>query len=233
MTRRFDALAKKHGHFIVRETGWPKLDYLSTPEPIEVAKAKLGLAASDKVILYAPTFSPRFTSAEDLLPAVKALADGDYKWIVKFHDLMDRQLAAAYRDALGDQAIFPATPDIVPILTAADILLTDTSSVAYEYLPLDRPIITYRATARVDKGINITQADELAAAIQRSLDQPSEHSDLRRQYCDELHPYNDGASAERVITAIDDIVELDSVKNLKRKPLNLFRKWQIQRMKLI
>jgi len=233
ITSRFEKLARKHGHFFVRETGWPKLDRLNNAASIESAKAKLGLDATDKVILYAPTFSPRFSSAADLLPAVKALATEGYKWIIKFHDLEDKELANGYRDALGNRAIFPSTPDISPLLEAADIMLTDTSSVAYEFLPLDRSIITYRATARVDKGINITQADELGTAIQRSIDQPSEFSDKRHDYLAQLHPHNDGQSASRVVAAIDEIVDQSSVRELKSKPLNIIRKWQIRRMDLI
>jgi hypothetical protein len=233
ITSRFEKLARKHGHFFVRETGWPKLDRLNNMVSIESAKTKLGLDAADKVILYAPTFSPRFSSAADLLPAVKALAAGDYRWIIKFHDLVDKQLAEDYRDALGNRAIFPSAPDISPLLEAADIMLTDTSSVAYEFLPLDRPIITYRATARVDKGINVTQADELGTAIQRSIDQPLEYSNKRHNYLAQLHPYNDGQSASRVVAAIDEIVHQGSIRELKRKPLNLIRKWQIKRMDLI
>ncbi|MFC1480977.1 CDP-glycerol glycerophosphotransferase family protein [Candidatus Neomarinimicrobiota bacterium] len=233
ITRRFEQLARKHGHFFVRETGWPKLDRMSNIASIGSAKTKFGLDATDKVILYAPTFSPRFSSAADLLPAVKTLATGPYRWIIKFHDLMDKELAEDYRQALGSRAIFPSTPDIIPLLEAADIMLTDTSSVAYEFLPLDRPIITYRATARVDKGINITRADELGNGIQRSIDQPCEYSNKRHQYLAELHPYNDGKSASRVIAAIDEVANLDSMEGLKSKPLNLFRKWQIRRMDLI
>ncbi len=123
------------------------------------------------------------------------------------------------------------TPDIIPLLQAATLLITDTSSVAYEFLILDRPIITYRAAVRADKGIDIDTAGALPAAIERALSRPEEQSAQRQRYLAELHPYRDKDSADRVISAIENVLDSGAQRSLKRKPWRPIRRRQIRRLK--
>ncbi len=225
MTNRFQELAQRHGHFLVRETGWPKLDPLATPIGRKAVRATLGLEPDRPVVLYAPTFSPRFTSASDLLEPIAGLKDR-YQWLIKFHDLMDPATKAKYEAQLGPRVVGSDHPDILPLMQAADLLVTDISSVAYEFLLLDRPIITYRAAVRRDKGIDITLAEDLPAVIEQSLREPDEFAPRRRQYLSQLHPYTDGKSAQRVVTAVTEILAAGTHLQLGRKPRNLWRKFQ-------
>ena len=225
MTDRFQKLAQRHGHFLVRETGWPKLDLLAEPIERQAAQAAIGLQLDRPVVLYAPTFSPRFTSAPDLLETIVGLKER-YQWLIKFHDLMDPAVKAQYQAQLGARVVGPDFPDILPLMQASDLLITDTSSVAYEYLLLDRPIITVRAAVRRDKGIDITRAEDLPAAIEQSLKEPDEFAARRQQYLSRLHPYTDGKSAQRVVAAVTDILATDAHLKLRRKPRNLWRKFQ-------
>ncbi len=225
MTGRFQELAQYHGHFLVRETGWPKLDPLAAPIERKAVRATLGLEPDRPVVLYAPTFSPRFTSATYLLEPIAGLKDR-YQWLIKFHDLMDPAVKAQYQAQLGARVVGPDHPDILPLMQASDLLITDTSSVAYEYLLLDRPIITYRAAVRRDKGIDSTRAADLPAAIERSLREPDEFAPRRRQYLNQLHPYTDGKSAQRVVAAVTEILDTGRQLQLGRKPWNLWRKFQ-------
>ena len=89
--------------------------------------------------------------------------------------------------------------DVLPLMNESDVLLTDTSSVAYEYLFFDKPIITFKAKTRIDKGINILGASDLEGAIIRALSDPDEYKENRDFYISELHPYQDGKSSQRVI----------------------------------
>ena len=225
MTSHFQELAQRHGHFLVRETGWPKLDPLAAPIERKVVRGTLGLDPNRPVVLYAPTFSPRFTSAPDLLATIVGLKER-YQWLIKFHDLTDPAVKAKYEAQLGPQVVGADHPDILPLMQASDLLITDTSSVAYEYLLLDRPIITFRAAVRRDKGIDITAAEDLPAAIEQSLREPDEFAARRQQYRSRLHPYTDGKSAQRVVAAITEILSSDLHLKLRRKPRNLWRKFQ-------
>ncbi|MFB0517317.1 MAG: CDP-glycerol glycerophosphotransferase family protein [Candidatus Neomarinimicrobiota bacterium] len=229
-TQRFQKLAHQHRYFLVIETGWPKLDPLAYPQNPQLMRRELGVDPQRPVLLYAPTFPPKYTSAPDLLPAIKQLTGGPYHWLIKFHPLLDQEIKEQYRELCGEFCQVVADLNILPCMQAADILITDTSSVAYEFLLLDRPIITYRAIARQDKGIDITRPAELAGAIRRSLEQPGELAPIRRDYRDQLHPYTDGESSHRVIEAIEKVLQTGLHRQLRRKPLNLVRRLKIRRM---
>ena len=231
LTARFEALARQKGHFLVEETGWPKLDPLAEPVSQNDACRNLGLDPQRPVLLYAPTFSPRYTSAKDLLPVIAQLVEGKIQWLVKLHDLEDPDIIMAFAALEGPSFQLVRTPDIMPLLQAANLLITDTSSVAYEFLILDRPIITYRAAVRADKGINIETAGALPPAIEQALSRPDEHSIQRQRYLDELHPYRDGESSGRVISAIENVLESNAHRSLKRKPWRPIRRRQIRRLK--
>jgi CDP-glycerol glycerophosphotransferase (TagB/SpsB family) len=231
MSRRFTSLAERYGHFMVRETGWPKLDPLTNPQNMHLMRRELGLDSERPVILYAPTFPEKYTSAPDLRdPISDLITAGEYTWLIKFHPLMDSEIVASYRELCGDFCEVVEDLNILPSFQAADILITDTSSVAYEYMLLDRPIITYQATARLDKGIDIQSPSQLAEVIQRSLASPNEFSPARQSYLAEIHPYIDGESSRRVVEAIEDALEQNLAKGLRRKPLNLYRRLKIRRM---
>ena len=75
-TAKFDELQRKYRDFDVIETGWPKLDIYSTDKKKYdfEKKALLEQHKTDKIVLYAPTFSPSLTSAPYLLKEIKALA---------------------------------------------------------------------------------------------------------------------------------------------------------------
>ncbi len=229
-TQRFSRLAEHYRHFLVIETGWPKLDPLAQTQSRQSRRRELSLDESQPVILYAPTFPPKYTSAADLLPAIGQLADGNYHWLIKFHPLMDKEIVNRYRNLQGDNLQVVEDLNIIPWMEAADVLITDTSSVAYEFLLLDRPIITYRALARRDKGVNILQPEDLSGVIRRVLENPDELAHLRREYAAQLHPYSDGQSSRRVFEAIEEVIQGNLHRHLRRKPLNLVRKYKIRRM---
>ncbi|MFQ6613200.1 MAG: CDP-glycerol glycerophosphotransferase family protein, partial [Fidelibacterota bacterium] len=230
MTAIFDGLQRRHGHFLVRETGWPKLDSLNLTDQRAERKKSLGLDPDKPVLLYAPTFSPKLTSAPVLFSEIRALQSRGYQWICKFHSLEKKALISRYQALESPAFQIAKTDDILPLMEAADILITDTSSVAYEFLLLDRPIITYRARARQDKGLDITTPDDLEGAIVRSLLDPGEFSPVRHEILEELHPYRDGQSSQRVVETVQDVLAGGELETLRPKPANRFRKWQLQRM---
>jgi hypothetical protein len=45
-------------------------------------------------------------------------------------------------------------------------------------------------------------------------------------FVNELHPYSDGKSAERILDAIDAFIAAGA-KNPRKKPLNLWRKFKL------
>ena len=92
MTERFNLLAEKHDSFLVRETGWPKLDLFHENCSLPENKRSIGLNPEKDVILYAPTFSPKHSSAPHLFNSINDLRAQDWQWIIKFHDLEKRDI---------------------------------------------------------------------------------------------------------------------------------------------
>jgi CDP-glycerol glycerophosphotransferase (TagB/SpsB family) len=235
MTENFLKIAKQKKHFLVKETGWPKLDPVYKNEwGFSDQKDQLikqyKLIPELPVILYAPTFPPKYTSAPDLLDSINKLKNCKYNWIIKFHSLMDQSIRERYKKLDGNNFRVVDELNILPFMAGSDIMITDTSSVAYEFLHFNRPLITYQAIARRDKGINIQDPSELSPAIERSLNDPNEFSHNRESCLQDIHPYFDGNSSNRVLKGIADILANGLQNDLKQKPQNFIRKYQIRKI---
>lgn len=225
VTEKFNMLQKKYKYFLVRETGWPKIDYILSC-PTERLKEKYGLPSDKKIILYAPTFSKKMQSAEALIDVIPKIIKDDELWLVKLHEFMNKQTKENFEELDDPRIKFINTHDITPYLYIADVMISDTSSVVYEFMILNKPVITYRTMARNDKGIDIQNPEELRPALDRCLNDPAELSDVRKRHISEVNPYLDGKTAERVFTALENIIENNELPQ-KKKPLNLFRKLRI------
>ena len=235
MTENFLKIAKQKKHFLVKETGWPKLDPVYKNEwSFSNQKDQLikqyKLSSELPVILYAPTFPPKYTSAPDLLDSINKLKNCNYNWIIKFHSLMDESIRKRYKKLESNNFCVVDELNILPFMAGSDIMITDTSSVAYEFLSFDRPLITYKAIARKYKGINIQHPSELSPAIERSLNDPNEFSQNRESCLQDIHPYFDGNSSNRVLKGIADILANGLQNDLKQKPQNFIRKYQIRKI---
>ena len=235
MTENYSVLAMHKKHFLVRETGWPKLDPVyknewgfSDQKDQLIKQCKL--IPELPVILYAPTFPPKYTSAPDLLDSINKLKNCKYNWIIKFHSLMDQSIRERYKKLESNNFRVVDELNILPFMAGSDIMITDTSSVAYEFLHFNRPLITYQAIARRDKGINIQDPSELSPAIERSLNDPNEFSHNRESCLQDIHPYFDGHSSNRMLKVIETILTEGLHNELKQKPLNFLRKYQIRKI---
>ncbi len=229
MTQKFNVLEQKHESFLVKETGWPKLDAISQYSNSEKVPESCQFETNDPIILYAPTFSPRYTSAPALIPQIRSLMDKPLNWLIKFHDLMDKNLVKRVKELECKNIKIVESNNIIPLMAESDILIADTSSVTYEYLLFNKPIITYKSTTRRDKGLNIDLPEELFGAIVRSLEDPNEFSEIQKSYLAELHPYYDGKSSERLIKTILEIIRGNQLTGLKKKNPGWMRKRQARK----
>jgi CDP-glycerol glycerophosphotransferase (TagB/SpsB family) len=104
-------------------------------------------------------------------------------------------------------------------MAAADVLVTDYSSVAEEFLVFDRPLIfadhlataSGRDRAQRDKGdwdelfafgLRLTESGEVGTALECSLAQPREYSTQRQKLRDFVFENLDGHCAARAADAI-------------------------------
>lgn len=232
-TRRFEALALEHGDFCVRETGWCKLDPLfDLQKELETVKNNLlKQHKAQKLILYAPTFSPSLTSAPSLFAQWEAFLNRykDYLVVLKFHDLMDAKWKDQYKALFSrfDNALFVKDPDILQWLVMCDLMVSDTSSVVYECLLLDKPVLTFQSRSEQVLWQDFSSPGLLAPLILEEL----ASDPLREQRSNviaDYHPFNDGQSSERML---DEVLKyIDEFGVPESRKLNLYRKFKIRKL---
>lgn len=225
-TRTFNDLKKIHRDFDVIETGWPKLDIYGKNKTTFNSHKKelLELYNAKKIILYAPTFSPKLTSAPFLFEEFKLCAKNkDYVILLKFHPLMDKKWIETYKELADDidNIIFQTENDITKFLLISDILVSDTSSVIYEFILLDKPVITFNNISNNILWENSNDYGKLNGLIEKNITEDSFHS-FRSQIIKEYHPYNDGMSGLRMVEAVEYYLKNNPVP--ERRKISLFRK---------
>jgi CDP-glycerol glycerophosphotransferase (TagB/SpsB family) len=231
-TSRFKEFQKRYKNFEVAETGWSKLDAYTRNKSIllEEKKALLHSLDADKVLLYAPTFSPSLTSATHFKSQLEALATtGKFIINIKFHDLMAKEFIDYYK-ALSERyptVFFKEGRDIVAQFIVADVLISDTSSVIYEFLLLDKPVITLNNISENIKWDDIKNPEELSTAVINNL-KTDPFKKQRAAVIAAYHPYHDGKSSERMVNAMEHYISKNGVPE-KRK-LSLFRQYKINKI---
>ncbi len=134
------------------EEGYPRLDTLFRfPREQVIGKLKkygVSVDASKRIILYAPTWKGRTwreadTGAEQFFAfkeKLESLIDtGKYQILVKVHKLVYEKA----KNELDHEAFIPASMDANEVLSISDILISDYSSIFFDYLALHRPILFY------------------------------------------------------------------------------------------
>ncbi len=225
VTERYKNLQNQYGYFLIRETGWPKIDYILN-YPTKNLREDLNIPVNKKIVLYAPTFSTRHESASSLIDVIPQMIKDDEFWIFKFHELMDPGVIKDYKALDYSRVLVLVDAEITPYLHVSDVMISDTSSVIYEFMVLDKPIVTYKTKARPDKGIDIKKSNELRPALDRCFANPAEFKESRQRNLKEINPYLDGKISERVFRELEAILKQD-IRAKKRKPYNLFRKLQV------
>ncbi len=231
-TKRFNQLKAKHQDFDVIETGWPKLDiYGKNAKSFEKDKENISkLYGADKIVLFAPTFSPRLTSAPHLLSEIEQLAlNTGFVVFVKFHDLMDEKWITAYKNLSHriPNIIFQEEKNIIKFLLIADILISDTSSVIYEFLLLGKPVVSFRNISGNIHWDDSRAYAQLTEKVVENLENDPFKSerDLINQ---EFHPYTDGKSAHRMVEVVEAYIQKNGVP--ASRDLSLPRKLKINNM---
>lgn len=226
-TAKFRELADSHGHFSVAHTGWPKLDPLLS----DALPGKRPQETGDlPVVFFASTFSRSVTAAPALVDTIGQLArSGRWKFIVTLHPKMAPSTVEAYRKLAGENLRFiESDADLLPILPQADVMLCDTSSIMFEFMFLDRPVVTFRTKMPGPYLIDVDEVGSLEPALLQALEYPEGLMAATRELCDDLHSFRDGRSSERVLDAVEEFISGKGVK-LRKKPLNLLRKFKVRR----
>jgi CDP-glycerol glycerophosphotransferase (TagB/SpsB family) len=223
-TDKFNALKQAHPHFNVAETGWPKIDDLMSTPAYQWDKQQ-----DLKTVLYAPTFSPSLTSAPALFETIKMLSSAShYQWLLKFHPKMDKIWVDRYRRIQSPYLHIIDDAAIAPVLKAADVMVSDTSSVITEFALLDKPIVTFNNQSPEDHLINIQHPNELQQSLDVALSNNADLLAKIQRHIATMHPFNDSQSSARVIDATLSMLD-QGRGSLKQKPRNLIRSFKLRK----
>jgi CDP-glycerol glycerophosphotransferase (TagB/SpsB family) len=216
----------------IRLIGMPRLDCLVDGSlQRDQILASIGIDPSRKTVLYAPTWSSYSSVASMGEEIVKRLGASGYAVIVKLHD-RSRQ-GDDYHSGGADwgrrlEPLLKATKGVLAsgsnsssYLMAADVLITDHSSVGFEYLLLDRPLIRIHVPELLEKtdvepvyvelmieaSRSVSDIDQLVAAVDESFADPKVKSDSRRAVASEMF-YRPGTATARAVSEMYNVLEL-------------------------
>ncbi|MEO7122673.1 MAG: CDP-glycerol glycerophosphotransferase family protein, partial [Lacisediminihabitans sp.] len=199
----------------VWEEGYPRNDRLLTGDATAV-RAKLGIADGVKVLLYAPTWRddrPDHVDHLDVSRFTSELGEG-YVTLIRGHS---RTLQPGSDVHAGGVIDVTSYPDISELFLVADALITDYSSVMFDFSVTTKPIFfftpdldRYREVLRgfyfdlipVAPGPVAHTAEELVALVRELPDVASRYADKYVAWRAKFNPRDDGHAAERVIARV-------------------------------
>ncbi|GAA1846095.1 bifunctional glycosyltransferase/CDP-glycerol:glycerophosphate glycerophosphotransferase [Asanoa iriomotensis] len=202
------------------ETGYPRNDRLALATAGEVARvrAELGIEPGQRVVLYAathrehlPGYHPPFDPER-----VRAAAGPDAVLLIRSHYFRDRAVAAPAPADLPGVRDVSAHPSVEDLYLAADVLITDYSSVMFDYAVLDRPIVIYAPdweAYRMIRGVYFDIVAEPPGAVALTLDdlvdtlrtgafESDAATKARSEFRGRFTTLEDGRAAERVIATV-------------------------------
>ncbi|MGW8886730.1 CDP-glycerol glycerophosphotransferase family protein [Streptomyces sp. NPDC055749] len=237
---RFDHFLVRSGHDVntlarayrlpaerLLATGYPRNDALAAARARDEAEGRLprpalaeelGIPDHKKVVLYAPTFRggtgkrKRRRLLLDVARFAQRFGD-EYTLLVRAHYLEAARLPVCPPGTVLDVS---SHHDVTELLTLADVLITDYSSIMFDYALLDRPVVLFApdldayAEARGSyfdlrekaPGPVAETEDELFAVMGRLKATDVEFQEARAAFAEEFGGYDKGDAARTVVRTL-------------------------------
>jgi hypothetical protein len=142
---------------------------------------------------------------------------GGIDWVGRLRPLLERA---------GGRLIDEA--DVSPWMVAADVLITDHSSVGFEYLLLDRPLVRIEMpeliartsippdyiALMVDASTTTRGVHDTVAAVDDAFADPRRGAGSRRAVVEELF-HEPGTATKRALGELYDVIELDAPEEIQ------------------
>ncbi|MFK0253437.1 CDP-glycerol glycerophosphotransferase family protein [Streptomyces sp. NPDC090445] len=211
---------------VLLRAGYPRNDALVEAHRAETQSgervrgplaAELGIDPAKKVLLYAPTFRANADGAVegfefpfDVEEFANRLGDR-FTLLVRTHYLNSVSLPPSVEGRVIDVS---GHHDITPLLALADGLITDYSSVMFDYAVLDRPMLffaydydsyagdirgTYFDLKEKAPGPVVATAGELFQAIAAFDEADAKYAQARQRFLTEFGEYDRGDAARQIV----------------------------------
>lgn len=225
-------------------TGMPRNDFLFVSKGRENLSRLLKINLDyKKIIMYMPTFresvyglltgdSNKYSILDmpgfDLKLFDKYLETLGLIVILKYHPINAQSVLERIKSnrlqniyVLDETKLQEENMDIYEVLNAVDILVTDYSSVYFDFLLLDRPIIftpldieEYRRNVGFllepydfwTPGPKCFTYDDLISSIEKCLNDDGYYKKERETICNIVHHYKDANSSQRVWQLVDELM---------------------------
>jgi CDP-glycerol glycerophosphotransferase (TagB/SpsB family) len=220
-TKPFLKLQKKHQYFEVVETGWSKVDPLFPLTPKR--------EQTKPTVIISSTFTTNLSLAKnrEVVEEIERLSKlGKYYFISVLHPKMEQEIVKRFKNLQNENFEFHDTTELIPLFKRADVMLSDTTSAISEFILQKKPVVTINNNQPKPHLIDIKEASKIEASLDYALRYPPKIMQEIDKFIAITHPYNDGKSSARVIDACLDFLEN---KKIKRKPLNLIRRFKIRK----
>lgn len=205
------------------EHGTPRNDVLlkEAPGKQEKIRSALGLPTDYKIVLYAPTFRKNEDLAiydldyPSVLQSLRRKFGGEWMALVKLHPHL---LSATFRLGAHENVLnVTQYDDIQELLTIADVVITDYSSLMFDYAMTQKPCFLYvpdmEKYIKQDRSLYFdlkalpfriakTQAQLLKEVA--SFDGENYHVDLHT-FFKKVGSFEEGKASERVVARISEI----------------------------
>ncbi len=221
----------------ILEMGYPRNDLTFNSKREDVIKQLnqhgLNVSLDEKIVLYSPTWKGTDTNnADDNMKQIIAEMDKlaeqigpEYHVLMKVHPFL-YSVATNYPEArirlISDQM------DMNELLSVVDVLITDYSSVFFDYLVTDKPILFYawdKDLYSQNRGMYLDdqelpgpiyeQIDEVGNAILHIDDVKNEYRDVYQAAKKRFVNYDDGKVTERLYRLVFKNEKVDDLKIVK------------------
>ncbi|MEV8248243.1 CDP-glycerol glycerophosphotransferase family protein [Streptomyces rochei] len=206
------------GSYEQLEYGYPRNDVYCTATAEDVARVRraLGVPEGSTAVLYAPThrdWEAGFGVGALDLEAFCEAAGEDVVVLLRAHYFYDRGGRSAPSGRVIDVTAHRSAEDVC---LAADALVTDYSSIMFDYANLDRPIVVYAddwEVYRETRGVYFDlmaappgpvarTPEELARVFRDGSWAGRESTALRAAFRERFCEFDDGRAAERVVRRV-------------------------------
>lgn len=198
----------------IGRVGSPRIDRMLNQNEAgrNVLRTKLGVPSGKSVIFYAPTWrgsqKESRADSEELRDSLEALASQEAVVLFRAHHLTEQLLGEPPKSVI----VVPADIDTYEVLSVTDVLVTDYSSVFFDFLPRKKPIVFYaydQEEYELERGlyfdlsempgVTCTTPETLTVEVGRALSDGVMDVDLHELAIGRFAPLEDGLAGQRAV----------------------------------